>query len=225
MATQFKKEGGIIDRISKAISSLFEEEHFPKRFRNALKEFGDEPITSISMYRAPVDRIGEMAVQLITAGKWNDIKNKAGVDKVFHTGMVINNKYTLEKLSKLELRKDTSTLNKKDTETFDIPVNKEITINELVSNAYKKMRDKFFKYDFLNNNCQSFVQGVLSASGLLSSSANQWIKQDISKIIEEMPSLSKYLGKKLTDVARGAENVQEELFYRKGGVLRRRRRF
>jgi hypothetical protein len=220
-----RKDGGVIQKIKDVYSSLFKDAHFPKRFRNFLKQHGDEPITKIEMYRVPVDQLGEAVVNLITAGDWEGIKKRAGVDKVYHTGMLLNDKYTFEKLSKLELRESTAYKQKEGAEFHDVPVNGELTINQLVERASKKMGPDFYTYDFLQNNCQNFVTQVLTASGLLDESGRKWIKQDIQKIIEEMPEISKYLGKTITDVSRNVENVGEELFFKRGGKPRRKYRF
>lgn len=91
-------------------SSVSSDTHLPKRFRKFIKAHGREPITSLKMVRAPVAAPGVMAVQLITAGKWNELKKKAGFDEVFHTGLVVNDKYVIEKLEKLEAREDPSYL-------------------------------------------------------------------------------------------------------------------
>ena len=82
-------------RISDLWDALWSDRHLPKRFRNFLKAHGDESITSIEMFRLPVDHIAEAVAQLITAGDFEGIKKRAGVDRVFHVGMLINNKYTL----------------------------------------------------------------------------------------------------------------------------------
>ena len=209
-------------RISDLWDALWSDRHLPKRFRNFLKAHGDESITSIEMFRLPVDHVAEAVAQLITAGDFEGIKKRSGVDRVFHVGMLINNKYTLEKLAKPEFREDVSYRNKPDIEFYDVPVNKELSINEFIEKAREKMGENFYNYDFLKNNCQNFVVGLLEASHLLTVDAKQWIKQDIESLIREMPSLSKYLGVRLTDTARNLENIGEELFYRRGGKVRRK---
>jgi len=201
-------------------SALTSDEHLPKRFRKFVKAHGKEPITSLKMVRAPVGQPGTLAVQLITAGKWNELKKKVGIDAVFHTGMVVNNKYVLEKLDRLEGREDPGYLTQKDAEIYELDLNgKEITIAELLENARKAMGTAFYTYDFLNSNCQNFVMNLAQASGFLTPDARAWIKQDLKELIQEMPKLSQWLGVRLTDVAREVGNIGEELFAKKGGMI------
>lgn len=209
--------------LEQAWDSMTSDTHLPKRFRKFLKAHGREPITSLKMVRAPVGTPGVLAVQLITAGKWNELKKKAGFDEVFHTGLVVNDKYVIEKLEKLEAREDPSYLNqggKAEVYPLDMGAEKgNITIAELLENARKKMGKDFYSYDFLKNNCQSFVMNLADASGFLDPEGRAWIKQDLKTLVEEMPNLSKWLGVKLTDIARDITNIGEEAFAKRGGMI------
>lgn len=204
-------------------SALTSDEHLPKRFRRFVKKHGREPITDIKMVRAPVGTPGVLAVQLITAGQWNELKKKAGYDEVFHTGLLINNKYVIEKLEKLEAREDPSygTQGGK-AETYDLNMGDqkgELTIAELLEKGRKKMGKAFYTYDFLNSNCQDFVSSLAEASGFLDADGRAWIKQDLKSLIEEMPNVSKWLGVQLTDKARDVTNLVEEAVAKRGGQI------
>ena len=204
-------------------SALTSDEHLPKRFRKFVKQYGREPITSIKMVRAPVDTPGVIAVQLITAGKWNELKQKAGFDEVFHTGLLINGKYVIEKLDKLEARVDSSYGSQGGkAETYDLDMGDkkgEMNIAELLEKGRKKMGKDFYTYDFLKSNCQDFVKSLAQASGFLDADGLAWIKQDLKTLVEEMPNVSKWLGVKLTDTARNVGNVGEELLAKRGGQI------
>ena len=204
-------------------SALTSDEHLPKRFRRFVKKHGREKITDIKMVRAPVGTPGVVAVQLITAGKWDELKKKAGFDEVFHTGLLINNKYVIEKLEKLEAREEPGYASQGGkAETYDLDMGDkegQITIAELLENGRKKMGKAFYTYDFLNSNCQTFVMELAQASGFLDAEGREWIKQDLKTLIEEMPNLSKWLGVKLTDVARDTSNIIEEAVAKRGGQV------
>ena len=206
---------------SNIYSSFVSDTHLPKRFRKFIKAHGREPINSLQIVRAPVGRPAQIVVQLITAGKWDELREKVGIDAVFHTGMVINGKYVIEKNEKIEARTDPAYLSQEGAEIFPIDLKgKHIMISELLENARKKMGDAFYKYDFLKNNCQSFVMALAESSGFLTPDAKQFIKQDMENLIKEMPNLSKWLGVKLTDVARDFGNVFEEFTAKRGGRMR-----
>ena len=207
-------------------SSVSADDHLPKRFRKFIKAHGREPITSVSMVRAPVDKLGEGVVKLITAGKWDELRKKAGIDAVFHTGLFINGKYVIEKLEKLEARVDPAYGSQGGkAEVFPLDLgNKQITIAEFLENGRTRMGKSFYDYHWLTNNCQSFVMELADVNGLLTPEGRAWIKQDLGKLIEETPELSKYLGEALTDVARNITNVGEEILAKRGGQILGRQR-
>jgi hypothetical protein len=60
---------------------------------------------------------------------------------------------------------------------------------------------------------------LADASGFLDPEARAWIKQDLKTLVEEMPNLSKWLGVKLTDIARDIGNVGEEALAKRGGMI------
>jgi len=237
MAKMKKKGGTILEEVEdeswsawfqQLWSALTSDEHLPKRFRRFVKKYGREPITDIKMVRAPVGTPGVVAVQLITAGKWNELKQKAGFDEVFHTGLLINNKYVIEKLEKLEAREEPgyATQGGK-AETYDLDMGDQkgkINIAELLEKGRKKMGKAFYTYDFLNSNCQTFVMELAQASGFLDAEGRAWIKQDLKTLIEEMPNVSKWLGVKLTDIARDTTNLVEEAVAKRGGMIGQQRR-
>lgn len=202
-------------------SALTNNEHLPKRFRLFIKKYGRDNVKSIQMVRAPVGKPGIIAMQLITAGRWEEFKQKAGVDSVYHTGLVFNGNLVVEKLDKLEGRMDASYLSQGGkAETYDVPLQgKDITIAEFMENARKKMGTAFYTYDYLRHNCQNFVMDSLSTNGLLTEEGRKWIKQDIDRLIQELPTISKKAGVALTDKARDLGNVAEELLYKRGGVI------
>lgn len=204
-------------------SSVSADDHLPKRFRKFIKAHGREPITSVSMVRAPVDKLGEGVVKLITAGKWDELRKKAGIDAVFHTGLFINGKYAIEKLEKLEARVDPSYGSQGGkAEIFPLDLGSKagkLTIAEFLENGRTRMGRDFYTYDFLKSNCQTFVMQLADANGLLTPEGRAWIKQDLEKLIQDFPELSKYLGVALTDVARNITNVGEELLAKRGGQI------
>ena len=202
-------------------SAVTSDTHLPKRFRKFIKVHGREPITSVSMVRAPVDKLGTNVVNLITAGQWEDLKKKAGVDAVFHTGLFINGKYVIEKLEKLEGRVDPAYGSQGGkAETFPLDLGgKEMTIAEFLENGRTRMGKDFYTYDFLKSNCQTFVMQLADANNILTPEGRAWIKQDLEKLIQEFPQFSKYLGVKLTDVARDVGNIGEELLAKRGGQI------
>lgn len=198
-------------------SSLTSDDHLPKRFRQFIKQYGRTKITKLQMLRQPVGTAGMVSVQVLTAGSWDEYRKKAGIDSVYHTSLVINGDLIVEKTEKLEGRKDASYPHGKGTELFDVALDKELTIAEFLENGRKKMGKAFYSYDFLKNNCQSFVMSMVQANGLLTPEGHRFIKQDLDALVKELPIFTKHAGVALTDTARNVTNVGEELLYKRGG--------
>jgi len=191
----------------------------PKAFRKFMEAHQDEPIKSITVYRSPLDHLATGAINVLTAGNWEDIKHKAGMDKLFHVYMIINNKYTYEKESvpKIGPVKDAD-FRRPNAEALQIPVRRSLKMGDFIGNAEKEMGEKYYKYDAWENNCQDFLLGSLKGSGLVTPAASSFLKQDIKKLVEETPSLSKYLGRELTDLAGAAEKLYSEVVDKRGGI-------
>ena len=59
----------------------------------------------------------------------------------------------------------------------------------------------FYNYNLASTNCQHFIKNVLSKSGLLNQASKTFIEQDISDIVENIPTRFKDTSKLITDVA------------------------
>lgn len=213
----------VFQKIADLVKYLLGINKLPKSFRKFLKEHGDEPITHLELTRTPIDSIATGLMQVLTLGNWNDIKKKANVDRLFHTALIINKKYTLEKTAIPNLKVGQPITNE-ETESLVIPVSpkvgpKTITIAEFVERGMNQMGDKYYSYDGFTNNCQDFLRAHLRASTLLSEGIDKFLKQDIKSLVEETPSLSKYIGRKITDLAGYGEGAYEELTKKRGGMI------
>ena len=220
---QKKFFGGLMKRAGDFWDSLTSSSHIPKTFRNQMDKHKDEPIESIVMYRSPLDRLTTFVADAITAGNFAEIKQKAGMDKLYHTGIIINGKYQIEKLESPSFKNAKPMLSDSDTETYDIDLKgKSITIGDFIEAGAKKMGAKDFAgYSFKDNNCQYFVKSLLEASGLLTADAKKWVFQDIEKLVEETPSFSKYLMDAVTDTARTLGNAYDAAVNKRGGRVGR----
>jgi hypothetical protein len=212
-------EEGFMSKITNLWSALTSNEHLPKKFRQFIKAHGRDKIQSLAMMRAPVAKPGTMAMQLLTLGKWNEFKRRGGVDEVYHTSIIINGNIVLEKLEKLEGRVDAGYAKMPGAELYPVAVKGDITIADFLEKGRRQMGEKFYTYDAFRSNCQDWVMNMVSANGLLDAEGRKWIKQDIDKLIKELPELTKTAAVKITDVARDVGNVAEELIYKKGGVV------
>tara|TARA_R110002012_G_scaffold121494_1_gene270972 strand:- start:1318 stop:2064 length:747 start_codon:yes stop_codon:yes gene_type:complete len=129
---------------------------FPPSVRKLLSEVGNEPITSIKLFKYPLIAVG-IAASIASKGK-------VPYDKLIHLGMEINGKYLLDKDAVIHFRRG-SIPQKKGLQTMSVsevaskPV---LTINELLEKTKERVGDKrMTSYSSFKNNCQRFIQDLL----------------------------------------------------------------
>ena len=212
-------EEGFMSKLTNLWSALTSNEHLPKKFRQFIKAHGRDKIQSLAMMRAPVARPGVMAMQLLTLGKWDEFKKRGGVDEVYHTSIIINRDIVLEKVEKLEGRVDAGYAKMPGAELYPVALKGDITIADFLEKGRRQMGTAFYTYNAFTSNCQTWVMNMVSANGLLTADGKRFIKQDIDKLIKELPELTKTAAVKITDVARDTGNIIEEIIYKRGGVV------
>ncbi len=179
-----------------------------------LKAFGDKPIRDMYLMRTPIKSTLNTALNLISLGKWNELRQKYAYDKLYHLSLVVevdNKKLIVEKNATVNI--NTNYANDADSEIQGVSTNgKNLTVYELVSNARTSVGDTtFFKYNAFNQNggtnCQKFIQIVLDANGLLSAEANAFLMQDIQELTNELPGYVKDAAQVVTDMGAIANKV------------------
>jgi hypothetical protein len=187
----------------------------PKSFRKFLSSHGDELLDTFVVYRVPLDTLTNITLQLLTAGDWEGIKKRAGVDQLFHTFAIINNKYLYEKTSVPVLKEGVPS---REGAVSQIAPVQRMTIRDFVNNAISKMGQSYFSYNAFTNNCQDFLMGSLRANDMLVPAVSLFLKQDTQKIVEETPALSKYLAEKIVNAAGAVQHTYEEVSQKRGGI-------
>jgi hypothetical protein len=171
------------------------------KVRALLEKVGDEKITSMKVFRKPIS--------LSAFAKFVGVLRNTGYDELLHLGLIINGKYLLDKQDVIHFE-PSSLPTGKDVESMDIDVNKEITINELLEKTRKRMGDaNFTNYSSKNNNCQDFVLNILAANGLSSPEYTKFIKQDLQKVFNNLPSYAEKIADAVTEAGRVVERVME----------------
>ena len=210
----------ISNRIRNAIDSLLGEKRIPKSVRNVLEKEGSRKIKSIQVFRNPIQSSGRILMDFLSLGKFSELKKKFNPDDLFHTGMIItldNGKvYTLEKVEIISIKSGKPSSIK---DSIKVPVDKDISLSELLYNAQKRNPEKFLSYNATTNNCQHFLAMLLQSSGLMTPEAREFILQNTEELVKNLPEISKYLAEKITDVAGKVSEATEELTMRRGGRI------
>lgn len=191
-------EGRVLDAVkyglNKAKTALASAGIAPRTdsFNNAssrvIKAVGDTPIVGIAILRTPIHGMIDKLINIVSLGKWNEIKNKLAYDKVFHLAMLVTLKggrqVIMEKNEVINIGGSYSVTPK--TEKIIVPISGQHSINSILNNARRLMGDgPFFAYQGFKNNCQDFIYNLLQASGLLNPSAAKFIKQDVTELVKQ----------------------------------------
>lgn len=197
------KGAGLIDFFKDPIGHIKEASNaIPTKLNNistkTLQQYGDYPIQQLTIIRSPLRDHWTQALNTVSFGKFDELKKKYGYDKLFHLSLIakVNNQDII--IEKNEVVHIAPLIAKKrigkDTQYFNVPLNKTISLNEMIHNTKQLMTDsKFYDYDALgnneeskSNNCQDFVRSLLKSVNLLTPQANRFITQDVSNIVKDL---------------------------------------
>lgn len=180
---------------------------FSNKIKKILKKYGDENIVSIRVGRRPINKLVEKAFNIISIGKWNELRQQYYYDKLFHLFLIL----TLQDGTKLSLEKnDIVNMNVNDSRCSESGVDcieleypqNSITVNDLVKKPLDRIgKNNYFVYDPFKLNCQIFIRSVLEPFGLYNNKVNDFVYQDLTDIIQNLPFYVKWTGKAVTDIS------------------------
>ena len=169
--------------------------------RKILEAEGNNLVSKIVVGRTPVQQAITMALNAVSQGQFQSNQDRLNYDKLFH----LFSEITLENGKQIRVEKNeviTMTMGFKqdaDTERQDVDVTKAVSFRDLLENARRKMKQKFFAYDSANNNCQDFIMALLQGSGLGSQENFDFIKQNTKQLFEKIPR-TRALAKQITNL-------------------------
>lgn len=215
-----------MQRISEFIKTLTGEKRLPKSVRSILQKYGDKKVIGAEIVREPLSKGARTFSDLLSGGKFSEIEKKY-YDKFFHLYMIL----ILDDYTELLYEKNqspvlwTSIPKKTDqAESRTIMFDEGIPLAQFVQKHIDRVgMNDYMTYNPTSLNCQNFILNALQANGYNDPTMKAFIYQDLTKLIEETPTFSKWLAKKATDVAAAITNPIEELLYRKGGLVKSHR--
>lgn len=179
------------------------------RFKQFLSSHGNDIIESLEVGRVPIQNMVNMAMNVMSAGKFNEIKKETGVDDYFHLYLIINRKFIIEKNEVVNIKPY-----KKDSKetTYNVPVDKQLTINELIHNAAEgDERGFWLEYNPISANCQMWVSRVLRKNGLMNDGINSFTNQNMEPLVRGLPEWTKIKSKEITDVASYVNRILQKV--------------
>ena len=210
------------------VSDIFSKAEFPDMPRQAelfLKSHGKEPITSLSVGRAPVSKMLTKLLDFLSAGRFSAGQKEQNIDDFFHLYIIINDKYRLEKNELMKLSKYVMP-DKEERIAVSTP-NTNVSLSEFVVAPSKSDPQSYYRnYDAFSNNCQDFVLKVLNYWGINNPQINAFVKQPIEKIAQKLDDTNvKGIARTLTDIGAGINDTLQRvsggrLGFKRGGIIR-----
>jgi hypothetical protein len=215
---QFKslKGSGILSRFLKKTKDKIKDKvvdvfsprlnDYNNQTKRMMAKYGHEQVVSMAIYRTPIPSMINKVLNVVSFGKWNELKKKYGFDKFFHLALVL----TLKNHKNIIVEKNevisVSDSYKTNSDTEVLPVDNyttPITVNYLLDKTRKAFKNDalFFGYDPLTNNCQVFIKKILESNGLYTPTINNFLFQDIEELTKELSPLTKGIMRGTTNLA------------------------
>jgi hypothetical protein len=179
----------------------------PPKVRKVLENYGSRPIVRMFIRRDPIQSAINTALNVISMGSWNILKQKYGYDTFYHLQLEVvvrvsdsddtNARFVLQKNEVIDVSPAQPSTDK--TEMVEVPMADGHTMNSLLSNAKQRMGEKFYYYDAFHNNCQDFVGALLSASGLMRPDLEGFVKQPVDELVKGI-SITDRIARGITDL-------------------------
>ena len=189
---------------------------FTNQSKRTLSQYGDWRVINMYVQRKPIMGILDKFFNVLTFGKFQELKQKYGYDKLFHLqlGMVLwkdgqIKKVVAEKNETVDITEAPST-GTPDVETLRVvvPPNKQFTLNDIVNQTRQRVGDnKFFSYDPFNNNCQFFISYLLETMGMYGPREKAFLFQDMAEFQKELPKWLPKFARGVTDVGATFSNI------------------
>jgi hypothetical protein len=178
---------------------------FPPKERALLQTYGNLEITHITVCRSPIVDALNKVLNVVSFGKWDNLRKGYGYDTMFHLFMLVRflNNSTV-RIEKNEVIRINNTFQlSKDVQSIDVPLlGKKLTLNEMFNTTIQRVgQERVFRYNAFSTNCQMFIMDVLESNGLMNESLKAFIYQDMKQIVEKLPSFTQKIGKATTDLA------------------------
>lgn len=178
-----------------------------KKFNNTststLKQYANDQIASLTIMRAPINRMVDRAMNMISLGAFNKFKQQSRYDSLFHLGLIV----TLANGTKLIIEKNAVVnVNPKFTiergaQFQNVPMTHPSTLKQLIDNTLNAIGpENFFLYDGLRRNCQDFLLAVLQSNQYESPASTQFIKQDLTQLTKTISPISRRIMNGITNI-------------------------
>ncbi len=185
--------------------------------RAILAKCGNDIVTNIRVCRDPVSESTEGLLNTVSLGVWNELKKKYGYDRFFHLYMLFDagdKTLMIEKNQTINL----SYYYKACKDAMEVSPGGTFTLNEMLEKTKARMGEHdFFMYDPFTTNCQNFLMNILEANSISSPSIKEFVYQDLTDLLKELPEYVRPVARGLTNVARVIDTALQNSAYGTNG--------
>ena len=183
-------------------------DRFTNKATDMLKKYGGFEIVNIEIVRTPIMSIIDKAINLVSMGKFNELKKKYNYDDMNHLYAVFTVSMNGNRIPILVEKNEVINIDtkipaktpKSESLMIGTPRNK-LTIAGLLDNTLKAIgADNFYIYDgFGNRNCQSFIKSILQSNQLYSDRINSFVFQPMEQFSKDLGKSTTGFSKLITD--------------------------
>lgn len=205
---------GILKKIKKRVKAVFSKPlqsstSQSSRLAKLLKDVGNVPIQAIGVGRTPVNKIVQGVLQLLSLGKYEEVKKKLKYDDVYHVFLIIQmrsgQRFKLEKNHVVECTKTTQGLPPGGL-SFSSP----LTLRLLLERA--ATGPSFWSYNPATNNCQNFVRDIVSSNHLIPQNQEALAcltPQQGDLLLKTLPGFTRWIPSAVTSAAAQGDRILE----------------
>ena len=197
----------LYDRVAAVVTGARND--YQPRIRELLQQVNGYEITGIQVCREKVKASVNTLMNIISLGKFSQLKKKYGFDNFYHLYMVVEFNDTEREMSRrLKIEKNhvinisesfTTAADAKCMQVSDVPDG--LTIDTFLTNAAQQMGKQYWQYDAFSNNCQVFINTLLKSNDLLTPELHTFIFQDIQQLAGDVRAATRGISSGMTNLA------------------------
>lgn len=188
---------------------------YPKSAASTLARLGSQRVEKVTVFRKPIASGIDAAINMLSAGKFDEVKRRMGYEKMFHLGTVVTladgSQVVVEKLQTINISPGDVPSG---AETQHADIARHPTLFEMLERTRQTMGDAlFFGYQALPldgkpaNNCQVFVDALLTANGAITPALREFIVQDVTAMAAEISPGARDAMQFVTDAAATGQRI------------------
>jgi hypothetical protein len=188
---------------------------YPPKARKMIAQYGQGMVSELLIRREPIQSLINSALNLITLGRWGQVKNELNYDKLYHLSAVASVTMPSGQTTRLVIEKN-EVINISDNykmsgkmQYVNIPVQPPIPFATLMENARLNGGASYFIYNAFTANCQMFIMNIVNGNNLNTPAVQSFVLQPLDSLLQKLPDYVSPFAKITTDIA-GLANVALE---------------